>query len=82
MAVAQPGPFAAQELQDLRGPVARELSVSALNPEYARGVATTILCRQDGTSTLVKIFGPLCLHLESLCQHLAPQGSAWALQEI
>eukprot|EP00969_Alexandrium_andersonii_P348343 15403279-Alexandrium_andersonii.AAC.1 len=28
-----------------------------------------------------RIYGPLGLHLESLCEHLAPQGFTWVFDE-
>eukprot|EP00969_Alexandrium_andersonii_P211656 9348269-Alexandrium_andersonii.AAC.1 len=70
MASAQSrGPLGEQELLSSRGSATREVKVGVPGPGFAHGAAMQI-SRRRGTA---RIYGALGVHLETLCQQLAPR---------
>eukprot|EP00969_Alexandrium_andersonii_P050971 2239375-Alexandrium_andersonii.AAC.1 len=49
---------ASEQINDLRCPIYREVTLNVLSPGFVHGVALACLAKQD-TSTTLRIFGPL-----------------------
>eukprot|EP00969_Alexandrium_andersonii_P076408 3368854-Alexandrium_andersonii.AAC.1 len=59
----------------------REATLNVLSPEFVHGFALALLAKRDQTTPL-RIFWPLGVNLETMCQHLAPMGVAYVLSLI
>eukprot|EP00969_Alexandrium_andersonii_P215420 9514932-Alexandrium_andersonii.AAC.1 len=69
------------EINALRSPVVRGVTLNVLSPEFAHGFALALLAKR-GHSMTIRIFGPLGVNSESLCRRLLPDGATYVLADM